>query len=148
MVPVTSEYGHLVTSFGLGVLTPVYALLDELIDAGVKSAQPFSVDPRPLQKGVPANPAQKLFFKVMYSKQKEYEERLRKLGIMNPGRVLLYLLHGGNGQRAQERRCFELGGEQRRGIRQQRAGRALQPQLGHHRHLRQHRGMRAGVWPA
>ncbi len=84
MVPVTSEYGHLVTSFGLGVLTPVYALLDELIDAGVKSAQPFSVDPRPLQKGVPANPAQKLFFKVMYSKQKEYEERLRKLGIMNP----------------------------------------------------------------
>ncbi len=84
MVPVTSECGHLVTSFGLGVLTPVYALLDELIDAGVKSAQPFSVDPRPLQKGVPANPAQKLFFKMMYSKQKEYEERLRKLGIMNP----------------------------------------------------------------
>ncbi len=84
MVPVTSEYGHLVTSFGLGVLTPVYDLLDQLIDAGVKSAQPFSVDPRPLQKRVPANPAQKLFFKVMYSKQKEYEERLRKLGIMNP----------------------------------------------------------------
>ena len=66
------------------MLTPVYALLDELIDAGVKSAQPFSVDPRPLQKGVPANPVQKLFFKIMYSKQKEYEERLRKLGIMNP----------------------------------------------------------------
>lgn len=84
MVPVTSEYGHLVTSFGLGVLTPVYDLLDQLIDAGVKSAQPFSVDPRPLQKKVPANAAQKLFFKVMYSKQKEYEERLRKLGIMDP----------------------------------------------------------------
>lgn len=84
MVPVTSEYGHLVTSFGLGVLTPVYDLLDQLIDAGVTSAQPFSVDPRPLQKGVPANAAQKLFFKVMYSKQKEYEERLKKLGIMNP----------------------------------------------------------------
>ena len=82
MVKVTSAYGHLVTSFGLGVLTPVYDMLDELIAEGVTSAQPFSVDPRPLQKGVPANPAQKLFFKVMYSKQKPYEERLKKLGLM------------------------------------------------------------------
>ena len=31
MVPVTSEYGHLVTSFGLGVMKPVYALMDQLI---------------------------------------------------------------------------------------------------------------------
>ena len=30
MVPVTSEYGHLVTSFGLGVMKPVYALMDQL----------------------------------------------------------------------------------------------------------------------
>lgn len=84
MVQVTGQYGHLVTSFGLSVLTPVYELLDELIAAGVTSLQPFSVDPRPLQKGVPANAAQKLFFKVMYSKQKPYEERLRKLGLMKP----------------------------------------------------------------
>lgn len=84
MVPVTSACGHLVTSFGLGVLKPVYALLDQLIDTGVKSAQPFSVDPRPLQKKVPVSLAQKLFFKIMYSKQTEYEQRLKKLGLMDP----------------------------------------------------------------
>ena len=31
MVPVTGKYGHLVTSFGLSVLDPVYGLRDELI---------------------------------------------------------------------------------------------------------------------
>ena len=31
MVPVTSRYNHLVTSFGLKALTPVYGLLDQLI---------------------------------------------------------------------------------------------------------------------
>ena len=29
MVPVTSRYNHLVTSFGLKALTPVYGLLDQ-----------------------------------------------------------------------------------------------------------------------
>ena len=31
MVPVTSEKGHLVTSFGLKVMKPVYELMDKLI---------------------------------------------------------------------------------------------------------------------
>ena len=31
MVPITGEYNHLVTSFGLKALTPVYDLLDQLI---------------------------------------------------------------------------------------------------------------------
>ena len=34
MVPVTSEYNHLVTSFGLKALTPVYGLMEKLIEAG------------------------------------------------------------------------------------------------------------------
>ena len=55
MVPVTSEYNHLVTSFGLGVMAPVYELMEKLIDAGVVSGQKFSVDPRPLDKNVPKN---------------------------------------------------------------------------------------------
>ena len=65
MVPVTSRNGHLVTSFGLGVMKPVYALMDQLIEAGALSGQPFSVDPRPLDKNVPANFLQNIFFKVM-----------------------------------------------------------------------------------
>jgi predicted aconitase len=83
MVPVTSANGHLVTSFGLSVMKPVYELMDELIAAGALSEQPFSVDPRPLDKNVPANLLQNLFFKVMYSKQTDYEAQLAKLGLMS-----------------------------------------------------------------
>ena len=82
MVPVTSHYGHLVTSFGLGVLKPVYAMLEQLIDEGALSKQPFSADPRPLDKNVPANLMQKLFFKLMYSKQEDYEKQLSALGML------------------------------------------------------------------
>ncbi len=84
MVPVTGEYNHLVTSFGLGVMSPVYDLMEQLINEGVKSGQKFSVDPRPLDKNVPANFLQKLIFnKFMYNKQDFYEEQLKKLGLMD-----------------------------------------------------------------
>ena len=83
MVPVTSQYNHLVTSFGLGVIAPVYDLMDKLLDAGVVSGQKFSADPRPLDKNVPANFLQKLIFKkFMYNKQDFYEDQLRRMGLM------------------------------------------------------------------
>ena len=83
MVPVTSEYNHLVTSFGLKMMKPVFDLMQQLIDAGAVSGQKFSVDPRPLDKNVPANFLQNIVFKLfMYSKQKEYEGQLQKLGLM------------------------------------------------------------------
>ncbi|MEG1944729.1 MAG: aconitase X [Oscillospiraceae bacterium] len=83
MVPITGEYGHLVTSFGLSVMKPVYELMDQLIDAGALSGQKFTVDPRPLDPNVPSNFMQNLFFKIMYSKQHDYEEQLKKLGIID-----------------------------------------------------------------
>ena len=84
MVPVTSEYNHLVTSFGLKMMTPVFELMQQLIDAGAISGQKFSVDPRPLDKNVPANFLQKLVFnKFMYSTQESYESQLKELGLMN-----------------------------------------------------------------
>ena len=84
MVPVTSEYNHLVTSFGLKLLAPVYELMDKLLEAGAASQQKFSVDPRPLDPNVPANLLQKLIFKkFMYSKQDFYEGQLDKLGLMD-----------------------------------------------------------------
>ena len=83
MVPVTGAKGHLVTSFGLSVMKPVYGLMDQLIEAGALSQQPFSVDPRPLDKNIPANILQKIFFKIMYSKQTDYDEQLKKLGILS-----------------------------------------------------------------
>ena len=84
MVPVTSDYNHLVTSFGLKLLAPVYELMDKLLEAGATSQQKFSVDPRPLDPNVPANILQKLIFKkFMYSKQDFYEGQLEKLGLMD-----------------------------------------------------------------
>ncbi|MBQ8538191.1 MAG: DUF521 domain-containing protein [Ruminococcus sp.] len=83
MIDVTSEHNHLVTSFGLKMITPVYELMDKLIEAGAISKQTFSVDPRPLDKNVPANFLQNLIFnKFMYSKQDFYEGQLNKLGLM------------------------------------------------------------------
>jgi len=84
MVPVTSEYNHLVTSFGLKMMGPVFDLMQKLIDAGAVSQQKFSVDPRPLDKNVPANFLQNFIFNnFMYSKQASYEKQLQSLGLMD-----------------------------------------------------------------
>lgn len=84
LVPVTSKYNHLVTSFGLKALGPVYDLMNKLIEEGVVSGQKFSCDPRPLDKNVPKNFLQNLIFnKFMYSKQDFYEGQLDKLGLMD-----------------------------------------------------------------
>ena len=84
LVPITSEYNHLVTSFGLKVMSPVYDLMQKLLDAGVVSGQKFSADPRPLDSHVPANALQNLVFrKFMYTKQDFYEEQLSRLGLMD-----------------------------------------------------------------
>ena len=85
MVPVTSKYNHLVTSFGLKALTPVYDLMEKLISAGAVSSQKFSANPRPLDKNVPSNLLQDFVFnKFMYTRQDYYENQLKKLGLMDP----------------------------------------------------------------
>ncbi len=84
MVSVSSRYNHLVTSFGLKMMGPVYTLMDQLIQGGALSQQQFSVDPRPLDKKVPANFLQNFVFNnFMYTQQAPYEEQLQKLGLMN-----------------------------------------------------------------
>ncbi len=84
MVPVTSKHNHLVTSFGLKALGPVYDLMNQLIEAGAVSQQTFSCDPRPLDKKVPSSFLQNFIFKnFMYSKQDFYEDQLQKMGLMS-----------------------------------------------------------------
>ena len=84
MVPVTSKYNHLVTSFGLKALAPVYELMDKLIESGNVSKQKFSADPRPLDPNVPSSFLQNFVFKnFMYSKQEDYEKQLEQIGIMD-----------------------------------------------------------------
>ena len=83
MVEVTSDYNHLVTSFGLGVMDPVYELMDTLLKEGVVSNQKFTVDPRPLDPNVPTTFIQNIVFKhFMYNKQEFYEKQLEKLGLL------------------------------------------------------------------
>ena len=83
MVPITSRYNHLVTSFGLKALGPVYDLMEKLIDAGCLSQQKFTADPRPLDKKVPSSFIQNIVFQhFMYSKQEYYENQLQQLGLL------------------------------------------------------------------
>ena len=82
MVPVTSKYGHTVISFGLKAIKPVYELYDQLIDAGLTSAQKFTADPRPVDDNIPTSLLEDIVFKkIMYTHQASYEEQLKKLGI-------------------------------------------------------------------
>lgn len=85
MVEVTHPCGHLVTSFGIGLLKPLFRTMDELIAAGLKAEGGFTVDPRPLDyENVRCNPLLKLVFnKFMYSEQERYEEQLAKIGLVS-----------------------------------------------------------------
>ena len=82
MLPITSECGHTVISFGLKVMKPVYDLYQEIIDAGLTAGQKFTADPKPLDKNVPSNLIENIVFKkLMYTYQDAYEEQMRQLGI-------------------------------------------------------------------
>ena len=82
LVPITYKDGHLVTSFGIALMKPLFATMDKLIDAGLTTEGKFSVDPRPLEyENVKCNLLEKIGFHVMYKKQKDYEEQLMKVGL-------------------------------------------------------------------
>ncbi len=85
LIPVTHKDTHLVTSFGLGVLKPLYACMEKLTSEGIKAQGYLTVDPRPLDyENVKCNPLEKFVFnKKMYSMQEEYESYLTKLGLKN-----------------------------------------------------------------
>ena len=56
LVRVTHNRGHLVTSFGLGLLKPLYSTMDKLVAAGIKVKGDFTIDPRPIDfENVPYN---------------------------------------------------------------------------------------------
>lgn len=82
LVPVTHD-GHLVTSFGIGLIKPLFRTMDEIIGAGIKAKFPFTVDPRPIDyDNVKCNILEKLIFsKIMYSQQERYEGQLRQVGL-------------------------------------------------------------------
>lgn len=83
LVPVTHSSGHLVTSFGLGLLKPLFSTMDKLIEDGIKVKGNFTIDPRPLDvENVPYNLLERFVNEViMYAPQKHYEEQLKAVGL-------------------------------------------------------------------
>ena len=81
-VDVTHD-GHIVTSMGIPLLKPLYRTMQEIIDAGIQAKWKFTADPRPIDyENVKCNLLDKIIFsKVMYGKQKDYEEQLNKVGL-------------------------------------------------------------------
>lgn len=73
---------HLVTSFGMTGLDTVFDMMEEIIDAGIKTDRPFTVDPRPIDyQNVKCTEAQKKVFNLLYGEQKRYESQLKSLGL-------------------------------------------------------------------
>ena len=82
LVPVTHAEGHLVTSFGIALMKPLFSTMDKLIEADIKTKGKFTVDPRPLDyENVRCNLLEKLVFHIMYKKQADYEEQMMKVGL-------------------------------------------------------------------
>ncbi len=81
-VPVSGK-GHIVTSFGISILHPVFSLMDELINAGLKVDAGFTADPKPVDHAnVKSNILEKFIFdKKLYGLQAKYEDQLEKLGL-------------------------------------------------------------------
>lgn len=83
LVPIQGPV-HLVTSFGVSIIKPVFEMMDELIQNGLKTPFKFTVDPRPLDfDNIRCGMMEKLVFKFMYSKQDEYENQLKAVGLKN-----------------------------------------------------------------
>ncbi len=85
LVEVTHNHGHLVTSFALGLLKPLYKTMDELVEAGIKTKGDFTIDPRPVDfDNVPYNLIDKIINKkILYTMQQRYEEQLKAVGLKN-----------------------------------------------------------------
>ncbi|MCG0275850.1 MAG: aconitase X catalytic domain-containing protein [Thermosediminibacteraceae bacterium] len=73
---------HLVTSFALTGIETVHKIMDELISAGLKTKEHFTVDPRPIDfENVECSETQKMIFNAMYKNQEKYERQLKKIGL-------------------------------------------------------------------
>ncbi|HKL73912.1 MAG TPA: aconitase X [Clostridia bacterium] len=85
LIKVTHNEGHLVTSFGIGLLKPLFSTMDKLVEANVTTIGKFTVDPRPMDfDNVKCNFLEKLVFKkILYSQQERYEEQLKAVGLKN-----------------------------------------------------------------
>jgi predicted aconitase len=81
LVPIDAA-AHLVTSMGVNIIKPYFAMVNDLIAANLRTKEPFTVDPRPIDReNVRYSLLEKIVFKRIYGKQKSYEQQLSRLGL-------------------------------------------------------------------
>lgn len=81
LVPIDAA-AHLVTSMGVNIIKPYFAMVSDLIAANLRTKEPFTVDPRPIDReNVKYSLLEKIVFKRIYGKQKSYEKQLSRLGL-------------------------------------------------------------------
>jgi predicted aconitase len=73
---------HMVGSFGANTIKPYFEMINEILQAGLSFRQPFTVDPRPMEYDT-LNPGliEKLVFSLVFGQQKNYEGKLKQLGL-------------------------------------------------------------------
>lgn len=148
MVPVTSQYGHTVISFGLAVMKPVYDLYDRLIEAGLTSGQKFTADPGLWTRMSPpvcwrTSSSARSCIPSRRATRSSSASWASPTTAATPAPVT-WIRWATSPPRA----TSQLGGVLRRGLCQLRAGRTLQPQQRYAGADGQHRRLRAGVRPA
>jgi predicted aconitase len=82
LVPIEGPV-HLVTSIGMAGLDAVFNMMDVLVEAGVKTKEPFTIDPRPYDfEGTETTEkeVQKQYLNL-FANQARYEKQLKKLGL-------------------------------------------------------------------
>lgn len=83
MVKISGPMGHSVIGTGTMTWTPVFDLLQELMEGGALPQQSFTTDPRGIEPHVPQTFPQKMMFKVIFSNQNRMEKEWERIGIKN-----------------------------------------------------------------
>ncbi len=75
--------GHFVIPWAIEGIAPPIEMLDELVEAGLKTSFPFTLDPKaPLDfENLRLRPEQEKILKKMYRNQAGYDERMLQLGL-------------------------------------------------------------------
>ena len=75
---------HMVCSFGMPTLRPLYKIMEQYVAEGIKTKLPFTADPRPMDyENVEVSEKEKQIFHQIYADQDQYEDILQKIGLKN-----------------------------------------------------------------
>jgi predicted aconitase len=78
--------GHFVIAYAIPGIAPSLEMLDELVEAGLKTKFPFTLDPKPPLdfENWWLSPEQAQLLEQMYQDQEHYDERMLQLGLRDP----------------------------------------------------------------